>query len=288
MYRGRFAPTISGPLHFGSLITAVASYLDAKAHGGQWLLHIDDLDQPRVPPQAESQILTTLEAHGLYWDGKPLRQTDQIPLYQHYLEQLRAQDLLFYCTCSRSQRPFGKPYPGTCRGTLNEPKEPSAIRILTDDVRMSFVDRVQGPFSRSIAEVDGDFLVYRKDKMAAYPLSAVIDDASTQITHVVRGADLLANTLNQIYLIENLGLTTPEYAHVAVLNERDGKKLSKRNQSVAVDDTHAQNNLNIALQLLGMSPPSKYSIEDLLVWATKHWDIRKLPNSSHLETFFAI
>ena len=285
MYRGRFAPTISGPLHFGSLITAVASYLDAKAHAGKWLLHIDDLDQPRVPAEAESQILFTLEAHGLTWDEEPLRQTDHLETYLDRISTLRSLDLLFYCTCTRRQRPVGKPYPGTCRNVKEPPNSPHAIRIRTDDRCYEFLDRVQGPIAKSLSQVGGDFVVYRRDAIAGYPLSTVTDDATTKITHVVRGSDLIENSINQLYLIEKLGLQSPNYAHVAVLNERDGIKLSKRNSVVAVDDSQSRFNVRSAIQLLGMDPPQHYGCNDLLRWGTANWDIERVPKEPAIGSF---
>ena len=287
MYRGRFAPTISGPLHFGSLITAVASYLDAKAHDGQWLLQIDDLDQPRVPPEAESQILFTLESHGLIWDEEPLRQTDHLETYLERIQKLRSLNLLFYCTCTRRQRPVGKPYPGTCRNVTEPPNSPHAIRIRTDEKDYEFLDRIQGLISRTLQEVGGDFVIYRRDGIAGYPLTAVTDDATTQISHVLRGSDLVENSINQLYLIEKLGFETPTYAHVAVLNEKDGIKLSKRNAVVAVDDSQSRFNLRSAMQLLGMDPPQQYGTHDLLKWGTANWDIERLPKEPALSSFIS-
>lgn len=287
MYRGRFAPTISGPLHFGSLITAVASFLDAKAHEGQWLLHIDDLDQPRVPKNAESQILFTLETHGLQWDEEPLRQTEQVDTYLAKMEFLRSQDLLFYCTCTRRQRLVGKPYPGTCRHVTKPPASPHAVRVRTGEQRYEFLDRVQGQVSRTLSEVGGDFVVLRRDGIAGYPLTAVADDASTQITHVVRGSDLIDNSINQLYLIQKLGLDNPVYAHVAVLNERGGIKLSKRNSVVAVDDSQNRFNLQSAMQLLGMSPPQRFGVYDLLKWGTENWNMDRVPKEPAISSFIS-
>lgn len=287
MYRGRFAPTISGPLHFGSLITAVASYLDAKAQHGKWLLHIDDLDQPRVPPDAESQILRTLQTHGLDWDEEPFRQSVHLDAYAEQLHGLRKAGVLFYCTCSRKQRPSGKPYPGTCRHRTVAPEEPHAIRVRIEERLFQFDDRVQGTFQRAGSQV-GDFVVLRRDGLASYPLSAVVDDALTRITHVVRGADLLENTINQIFLIGKLGLKQPSYAHVAVLNERGGVKLSKRNAVVAVDDTQNRFNLLAAMQLLGLDPPQRYSVQDLLTWGIDHWHIQSLTKQPSLDQFISI
>ena len=288
MYRGRFAPTISGPLHFGSLITAVASYLDAKANAGVWLLQIDDLDAPRVPPQAESQILTTLEVHGLIADEEPLRQTLQLDRYLKARDLLETLDLLFYCTCTRKQRPTSGPYPGTCSSVISPPDEPHAIRVRTKAQAITFFDAVQGYVHRSLDEIGGDFVIYRKEGIASYPLSAVVDDHTAGVTHVVRGADLLENTVNQAYLIEKLGFQRPKYAHIPVLNERDGIKLSKRNDAVRVDDSQPRFNLRSCLQLLGMEPPQRYSVNDLLTWGVEHWDLEAVPKQSALSEFVSI
>ena len=224
-YVGRFAPTPTGPLHFGSLLTAVASYLDARANDGTWHLRIDDLDTPRVIAGAESAILRTLERHGLLWDGPIVRQRERSAAYTAALASPGLSERCFYCTCSRKSLAGQTTYPGTCRAIRADPGG-AAIRIQAPRGEIAFEDLIQGRYAEQLAETTGDFVVYRRDAITAYQLAVVVDDDAIGVTRVVRGADLLDNTPRQLYLIERLELATPGYAHIPVITEASGAKLA--------------------------------------------------------------
>ena len=290
MHIGRFAPTLSGPLHFGSLITAVASYLDAKSNNGEWLLHLDDLDQPRVDPDAERSICATLEHHGLFWDRQPVYQTRQTELYDVAIEKLHQLGVTFFCTCSRKQRSVAKSYPGTCRWRKQDPG-PSAmagVRVEAGNDRLIVEDRIQGTIERSMDEVGGDYVVRRRDGLPSYHLTTVIDDAGSAVSDVVRGADLFEQSVYHIQLHHLLDLSPVRYAHVPVLNCKDEIKLSKRNDATAVDDAHAVQNLRIALRLLNLDPPKLDSVEDCISWGISNWEIENVPSGASLTNYYAI
>lgn len=289
MYVGRFAPTTSGPLHLGSLLAAVASYLDARAHDGQWLLRLDDIDEPRASPDAEQIALATLKHHGLSWDGVISRQVHNRDRYWDAIDALRDQGLTFYCTCSRKKLKNESTYPGHCRTRHEKPNVPASIRVLVPNIEFSFVDRIQGTVRGNLTNQEGDFIVLRKESIVSYPLAVVIDDDVTGVTDVVRGADLLENTLAQIFLIRILGLSEQRYAHIPVLNQRDGIKLSKRDQAYAIDNRTPLLNLVSALHMLGLNPPAQYQdVHKLLSWATEQWDIQSVPKGRSILDFTSI
>ena len=283
-YAGRFAPTPSGPLHLGSLLTAVASWLDARAHNGRWSVRIDDLDTPRVLPQAEATILRTLERHGLTWDGPVIRQSEHVECHRAALDRLATR--CFACRCTRRELGASTAYPGTCRD-LRLARPGNAVRVRTDAMPIRFEDRVQGPVREDLTQSVGDFVVWRRDGFASYQLAVVMDDDAMAITHVVRGADLLDNTPRQLHLLRFLGLSAPVYAHVPVILEANGVKLSKHNDATAIDDSAARVNVATVLGLLGLDPPWG-DVEAMLAWARRHWDIAHLPAATSVSDFAAL
>lgn len=280
-YTGRFAPTPSGPLHFGSIVAALAGFLDARSHNGRWLLRIDNLDPPRVRPGATDAILHTLESLGLHWDGEVLYQSRRGEAYREGLRMLEEEQKLYRCYCPR-RLTRGRPYPGTCRRRKNSPANRRyALRVITTGNEVGFDDGVQGAFSLSLQKESGDFIIRRADGLFAYHLANVIDDAWQGITHVVRGADLLIATPAQIYLQNLLGLPTPEYRHVPVALGQDGGKISKSG-----DAGHALQNatpvqlLLHALRFLGQEAEASLAEarpEELLEWAVQHWRLDAVP-----------
>ncbi|MGD8415849.1 MAG: tRNA glutamyl-Q(34) synthetase GluQRS [Pseudomonadales bacterium] len=276
---GRFAPSPTGPLHAGSLLAATASYLDARSRGERWLLRIDDLDRPRVARGAESRILATLEAHGLSWDGPVIRQRDRIQAYRSALDTLAGKGLLFYCTCSRKMLAGQPVYPGTCRGH-SAPRRNAAVRVRVDDHQIRFDDLIAGRCNDHLRTSCGDFVVRRRDGIIAYQLATAVDDGSEEITRVVRGGDLLDNTARQIFLMECLGLSVPVYAHLPVLVDGKGRKLSKQTGAPPVDDHRPTANLLAAFAHLALDPPPEaagWSPARLLEWGTARFDVRRIP-----------
>ena len=287
-YIGRFAPTPSGPLHFGSLLTAVASYLDARANNGIWKLRIDDLDTPRVIEGAIDEILHTLDVHGLAWDGDVVFQSDHVSRHQAALATLENQSLCFYCTCSRKALRGHDVYPGTCRDTTTRPVAEAAIRVRAPLTEYAFNDGLQGQYAQRLADSVGDFIVLRRDRFAAYQLAVVVDDDAMAITDIVRGADLLHNTPRQLFLIERLGLPAPRYLHVPVIAEQNGVKLSKHTSATAVDNRFASQNLRSMLDLLGQEPPNMRAVDALLAWAVEAWQRDALPRAQSLNNFVSL
>ena len=286
-YRGRFAPSPSGPLHFGSLVCAVASYLDAKANQGQWLLRIDDIDPLREQPGASTLILFTLEKHGLVWDQSVIFQSHSYPRYAEILKILESQTLLYRCDCNRKKiLEAGGYYDGHCRYRYLD-RSPTAIRInlercfaqfpqLTNPI--NFMDRIQGIQLQDIM-ISGDFILHRKDGLYAYHLASVVDDITENINQVVRGTDLLPTTANQILLYTVLGHNVPQYCHIPVLVNADGVKLSKQNHAQAVDDSKPSQNIHQALDLLGLHPPQELQNappQVQLSWGIENWQLDKI------------
>lgn len=282
-YVGRFAPTPSGPLHIGSLLTAVASWLDARAASGTWLVRVDDLDTPRVDPDAESAILATLDSHGLRWDGPVHRQSDNRDRHDAAIRQLG--ERCFACACTRRELRGLDRYPGTCRAK-GLPRDGNALRVRAEVKAPAFMDRVQGHVEVSNRAV-GDFIVRRRDGVASYPLAVVVDDLAIGANNVVRGADLLDNTAEQLLLMRMLGMEAPSYAHLPVVVEGSGVKLSKHNRATAIDNRWATHNLAAVLSLLGFNPPLD-QVETMLAWAVDEWDIAHVPRGLALGGFFAI
>lgn len=279
-YVGRFAPSPSGPLHQGSLIAALASYLDARSRRGLWLIRIEDIDPPREVSGAARQILCSLRRHGLNWDGEPVWQSHNHRAYHGALATLAADNSAFPCDCSRKQlAKTGGIYPGRCRDRIWTPPAQVAIRARVSPQLIGFDDLIQGPQSQQLDRAVGDFVVRRRDGLPAYQLAVVVDDAAQGITHVIRGADLLDSTPRQIYLQRTLGLPTPRYGHFPVLTNRQGQKLSKQHCAPALDDTRPVDNLLAALGHLGQTLPAARpaSAGELLQWAAGHWQLSAIP-----------
>ncbi|HSJ79599.1 MAG TPA: tRNA glutamyl-Q(34) synthetase GluQRS [Thiobacillus sp.] len=286
-YVGRFAPSPTGPLHFGSLVAAVASWLDARAAGGRWLVRMEDLDFPRCEPGAADTILRQLDAYGLHWDGDVLVQSQRDDAYAAALDALKALGAVYPCACTRSQLAAAPRnhegeilYPGTCRNGLPPGTVARAWRVRVADVSTHFVDRVHGELRQSLAHDVGDFIVKRADGLFAYQLAVVVDDAFQGVTHVVRGADLLWNTPRQIYLQTLLGLPTPVYAHVPLITNAAGQKLSKQTRASALPETERGTVMAHALAVLGHAPPvelARAEPAEQLAWAVAHWQIENVP-----------
>lgn len=286
-YVGRFAPSPSGPLHFGSLVAAVASWLDARAAGGRWLVRMEDLDRPRCEPGAADIILRQLEAYGLAWDGAVLVQSRRDDAYAEALDALKESGAAYPCACTRSQlaqAPRNREgeiiYPGTCRNGLPAGAAARAWRVRVPDVSTHFHDRIYGDLQQNLAHDVGDFIVRRADGLFAYQLAVVVDDAFQGITHVVRGADLLWNTPRQIYLQTLLGLPMPSYAHVPLITNAAGQKLSKQTLAPALPGTGRSAVLAQALAALGHPPPAELAgaePAEQLAWAAARWKIENVP-----------
>jgi len=272
-------------LHFGSLIAALASYLDARAVGGRWLLRMEDLDPPREMPGAQAAILQTLEAYGFQWDGQMVRQSERLDVYNEVIDQLRQDGHAYACTCSRKQlEAFAGLYPGFCRDVSRDTTD-TAIRLRVADHRYCFNDRVQGEYSQDVGREVGDFVIRRRDGLIAYQLAVVLDDAWQGITDIVRGADLLDSTPRQLFLQELLGLPRPRYLHVPLIIQPDGHKLGKRYRSPPLQPAEATPLLLRALRALGQPTPSDLSDalpDELLTWATAHWNAERIPRSRTL------
>lgn len=263
-YRGRFAPSPTGPLHFGSLVSALASWLDARAHRGVWLVRIEDIDGPRTVPGAAEDILATLERFGMQADEPPVWQSTRLARYQQALEQLKAGGLIYPCGCTRKEiadsllhahvRNTTLAYPGTCReGLHGKPARAWRLRVPDGDTAIiAFEDRWQGMQTQNLATEVGDFVLKRADDQWAYQLAVVVDDADAGITHIVRGADLMDSTARQIYLQRCLGVPTPEYLHVPVVMNEQGEKLSKQNGATALDSDKPLDALSAAARHLGL------------------------------------
>ena len=283
-YTGRFAPTPSGYLHFGSLVAALASYLDARAAGGRWLLRMEDLDPPREMPGAQDAILRTLETYGFAWDGAVERQSARHEAYAAALDQLLARGLAYPCSCSRKQLDGQPIYPGTCR-TAGRPAHDAAIRLRVPDAEYAFVDRVQGRFAQNLAREVGDFVIRRRDGLYAYQLAVVLDDAWQGVTDIVRGADLLDSTPRQLYLQELLGLPQPRYLHIPLLLQPDGHKLGKSYRSPPLPADQAPALLADALRALGQQPPAELEQgrpAEVLAWGVRHWNPAAIPRVAGL------
>ena len=291
-YIGRFAPSPTGPLHFGSLVAAVASYLDARAHGGRWLLRMEDVDTTRCRPGFAGDILATLSAFGFSWDGEVLLQSERVARYTAAVDQLTDQGLTYACECSRKEIADsalsgidGPVYPGTCRHR-DLAAIGNAIRVRTNPVEICFGDRVQGRQCQRLETDIGDFVLKRRDGLFAYQLAVVVDDADQNISHVVRGADLLDSTARQIHLQQLLGFSTPSYLHLPIVTNAAGQKLSKQTLAPAIAADEACKLLRDALSHLGQVVPDAGHArpELLLAAAAKCWDVATIPKqrTSHI------
>lgn len=274
-YRGRFAPSPTGPLHAGSLFAAVASYLDARSAGGQWLVRIEDLDPPREQPGADLLILQSMAAHGLSHDDGVLYQSSRLDVYEQALQALLDKGVAYYCTCSRRRfnENNGRHAAGCPQSHTAPDTSDAAIRAcFHSNTSWQFADRIQGSCSFRFDTPVDDFVLRRRDGLIAYQLAVVVDDHFQQITDVVRGIDLLDSTPRQMWLQQQLGLPPVRYAHLPVLVDEDGNKLSKQQQAPAIDDLNAEHNLRDCLQLLGFRDlPADAGIAELLEWATSGW-----------------
>jgi glutamyl-Q tRNA(Asp) synthetase len=278
-YIGRFAPSPTGALHFGSLVAAVASWLDARAAGGRWLVRIEDVDTTRTVPGAADEILRTLEAVGLAWDGEVVRQSERADLYEAALDRLRAAGLVYRCRCSRREIADsavtgieGAIYPGTCRELRLAASVDGADRLRASGGPVTFTDRVQGTIGHDVAREVGDFVLKRRDALHAYQLAVVVDDAEQAVTDVVRGADLLWSTPRQIALQRHLGHATPRYLHFPVATNARGEKLSKQTLAPALDAAGAAAALADALAFLGQPDPGTREPRGMLESARLAWD----------------
>ena len=289
-YRGRFAPSPTGPLHFGSLVAAVGSFLDAHAAGGDWLLRMEDVDAPRCSVAAADDILRTLEAFGFAWSGPVVWQSRRGAAYAAALERLKLVGAVFPCACTRreladsndsSLAPDGAArYPGTCRGGLAPGKTARAWRLRVGQARVVFEDRIQGRLESALETDAGDFVLRRADGLHAYQLAVVVDDAAAGITQVVRGADLLESTARQIFLQQSLGVATPTYAHLPVAVNASGEKLSKQTLAPPLDRAMPVPALVAALAFLGQSPPrelARATLADVWAWARTNWSMTRVP-----------
>lgn len=286
-YRGRFAPSPTGPLHLGSLIAAMASYLDARMHGGQWLVRMEDLDPPREMPGAADSILRTLEACGFEWDEAVWYQSRRSEIYQGHIERLLETGLAFHCGCSRRDirehavvGPEGPIYPGTCRDGVPAGRKPRTVRLRVADTEIRLEDRLQGRLRQNLARELGDFVIRRADGLFAYQLAVVVDDAAQGITDVVRGSDLLSSTPRQCWLQSQLALPRPRYMHIPVAVNAAGAKLSKQTHAPALDPTDPVPALWQAAAFLGLEPPEPLraaSVRTFWEWALAHWQPDALP-----------
>lgn len=293
-YRGRFAPSPTGPLHFGSLVAAVGSYLDARSQGGSWLLRMEDVDLPRCQPGAADEILRTLAAFGFTWDGPVLYQSQRSAAYRAAFERLRRDERVFACACTRRELADSRlrhpqhvlasdgalVYPGTCRSGLPPGRSARAWRLRVDATCIAFADRLQGHIKQQLASEVGDFILLRADGLFAYQLAVVVDDADQGITHIVRGADLLDSTARQILLQQLLGLPTPSYAHLPVAVNAQGEKLSKQTLATPLDIARPAPALCQALEFLGQPPPAELRrapLAEVWQWAHTHWDFARIP-----------
>ena len=289
-YRGRFAPSPTGPLHKGSLVAAIASYLEAKKHNGQWLIRMEDVDESRNVEGAADNILRSLEAFGFEWDEEVIYQTRRKQAYAEALQQLKYKNLIYPCTCSRKDlktladsgqlisSTMGYIYPGTCinKSFDTVTTKNHSIRIKTDTSKISFEDSLQGNYSQQLNVDSGDFIIQRRDGLFAYQLAVVVDDAFQDITHVVRGMDLIDSTPRQIYLQQCLNLPSLKYTHLPVILNSFGEKLSKQTGAEGIGCTANTPLLFECLAFLGQNPPAELKTENLRTvweWASTHWKL---------------
>jgi len=276
-YVGRFAPSPTGPLHFGSLVAAFASYMEARTAKGRWLLRIEDLDRPREQPGAVDQILRALERLGFEWDGPVLWQSARLERYRAVLEDLSRRGFAYPCGCSRKELEDSvlaidgsRIYPGTCRNGLAPGKSPRAVRLRTHAAPIGFDDLIQGPVQQRVERAVGDFVLRRADGVYAYQLAVVVDDLDQGVTDVVRGADLLDSTARQIHLQRILGARTPRYAHVPVAVDAAGQKLSKQTGAMPIDLADPKRELARARRFLGQREEG--------------WDLSRVPRARTVVT----
>ncbi len=291
-YVGRFAPSPTGPLHFGSLVAAVGSYLEARTHGGHWLLRIEDVDTPRTVPGAADAIIATLARFGFEWDGGVVWQSSRFDAYVAALEALKAGGAVFPCACTRREmadsalaRDGSRRYPGTCRDGLPAGRSARAWRVRAEGI-IRFEDAIQGPQREDLAVDVGDYVALRADGLFAYQLAVVVDDAEAGVSHVVRGADLLDSTGRQVHLQALLGVPTPAYAHLPVATNAAGEKLSKQTLAQAIDGHPPAHALVAALRFLGQDPPAplgRAPLAEVWAWAHAAWRLAAVPRRRQAE-----
>ncbi|OOV84939.1 tRNA glutamyl-Q(34) synthetase GluQRS [Acinetobacter amyesii] len=284
-YVGRFAPSPTGPLHFGSLITAVASYCDARAHQGQWVVRIEDTDIPRIFPGSEEHILRCIDAFQFEPDTEIIFQKDRLEIYEQVIAHLHAQGLVYACQCTRKMLGSNHIYQGTCRN-LGLPLQDQAIRIKVDAQNICFTDRLQGTHYSNLQQDLGDFVLKRRDGIINYQLAVVVDDYLQGMTHVVRGADLLDNTERQIWLGQVLGYPRLEYMHLPLAMNDQGQKLSKQNMAQALDLSQAAPLLQQALQALHQPAVDLDTPRIMLQQAIAQWDIQHIPHGTALPQIY--
>lgn len=280
-YIGRFAPSPTGPLHFGSLLTAVASYCDAKANHGKWLVRIEDTDIPRIYPNSETHILSCIDAFEFEPDAEIIFQKDRLAIYEQVLDQLKQQHAIYACQCTRKMLGSNHIYAGTCRD-LNLDFAEQAIRLKVDDLLICFEDRLQGLQCSNLKDDLGDFVLKRRDGIISYQLAVVVDDYLQGITHVVRGADLLDNTARQIWLGSILNYPSLSYMHLPLAMNDQGQKLSKQNLAQALDVSKASELLQQALLALGQPNVELNQPRIMLQQAVQQWDVNLIPKGIHL------
>lgn len=280
-YIGRFAPSPTGPLHFGSLLTAVASYCDAKANHGKWLVRIEDTDIPRIYPNSETHILSCIDAFEFEPDAEIIFQKDRLTIYEQVLDQLKQQHAIYACQCTRKMLGSNHIYAGTCRD-LNLDFAEQAIRLKVDDLLICFEDRLQGRQCSNLKDDLGDFVLKRRDGIISYQLAVVVDDYLQGITHVVRGADLLDNTARQIWLGSILNYPSLSYMHLPLAMNDQGQKLSKQNLAQALDVSKASELLQQAILALGQPNVELNQPRIMLQQAVQQWDMNLIPKGIHL------
>jgi len=294
-YVGRFAPSPTGPLHFGSLVAAVASYCDSRANNGKWLLRMEDLDKPREVKGAADNILQTLEAFGFEWNDEVMYQSQRDKYYTEALNVLQNKQLIYPCTCTRKEIADssnsigidGAIYPKTCLKHALKPNIHAAYRVMVFDKNITFFDAIQGEVTQNLARDVGDFILKRADGLFAYQLAVVVDDAAQGVTHVVRGADLLDSTPRQIYLQQLLGFATPGYAHIPIAVNVADEKLSKQTLAQPISMRLPEHQLFEALSFLGQRPPPELKSATLTeIWrcAIANWDLLKIPKLRKIKT----
>jgi glutamyl-Q tRNA(Asp) synthetase len=287
-YIGRFAPSPTGPMHFGSLVAATASYCDAKANTGKWLIRMEDLDKPRELKGAADNILHMLEAFGFVWNDEVVYQSQRAKLYAEALNILQSKQLIYPCICTRKEIADsgnalgidGVIYPKTCLKHAPGTNTHAAFRIMTLDKSITFLDKIQGEITQNLACDVGDFILKRTDGLFAYQLAVVVDDAAQGITHIVRGADLLDSTPRQIYLQQVLGFAIPSYAHIPIAANIAGEKLSKQTLAKPIDINLPEHQVFNALSFLGQQPPAELkntNLNEIWRWATSNWKLSQVP-----------
>jgi glutamyl-Q tRNA(Asp) synthetase len=288
-YMGRFAPSPTGPLHFGSLVTALASWCEARHHGGRWLVRIEDTDIPRNQLGAEAQILSTLNAYGLHAYAPIERQQDHLTHYHQVIDALATAGLVYACACTRKQLSGHTAYPNTCRDK-ELPFEGNAIRLRAPDELICFVDRIQGQICENLIQTTGDFVLRRRDGIISYQLAVVVDDMRQNVTDIVRGADLLDNTARQIWLrqclntlkLPLLSSIEPTYCHIPLAMNAQGQKLSKQNIAMPLEHTENLPNLQKAFAALGQDRIETNSVDKFLERAVQVWDLNRISRQPYL------